>query len=225
MFLICVGNRGNEYYFPVTRDHFDRSKGSLPAGRVSIDITRGFIAAVILLAIGRDQVKIQRPFRRTQVSSVEQLIDMLALLKEVSRFTIMVNFSRKLEGNNGRKGRNFARKFAANYREERIIARKFAAKYHVQRIFARKFAGLKQWCRENAAKYRRNFVCITFAQYCRSARIITCCIRSSKAMNHLRWSSLSKRRSYHKAKLVFLCPNSLAPSYFLAFFIRFFEHS
>ena len=167
IFLICVGNRGNEYYFPVSRDLFDRSKGSLPAGRVSIDITRGFIAA----------------------------------------------------------GRNFARKFAANYREERIIARKFAAKYHVQRIFARKFTGLKQWCRENAAKYRRNFVCITFAQYCRSARIITRCTRSSKAMNHLRWLSLSKRRSYHKAKLVFLCPNSLAPSYFLAFFIRFFEHS
>ena len=28
-------------------------------------------------------------------------------------------------------------------------------------------------------------------------------------------------RSYHKVKLVFLCLNSLAPSYFLAFFIRF----
>ena len=55
----------------------------------------------------------------------------------------------------------------------------------------------------------------------RSARIITCCTRSSEAMNHLRWSSLSKRRSYHKVKLVFLCLNSLAPSYFLAFFIRF----
>ena len=53
----------------------------------------------------------------------------------------------------------------------------------------------------------------------RSARIITCCTRSSEAMNQLRWSSLSKRRSYHK--LVFLCLNSLAPSYFLAFFIRF----
>ena len=55
----------------------------------------------------------------------------------------------------------------------------------------------------------------------RSARIITCCTRSSEAMNHLRWSSLSKRRSYHKVKLVFLCLNSLAPSYFLTFFIRF----
>ena len=40
-------------------------------------------------------------------------------------------------------------------------------------------------------------------------------------MNHLRWTSLFKRRSYHKAKLVFRCLNSLAPSYFLAFFIRF----
>ena len=55
----------------------------------------------------------------------------------------------------------------------------------------------------------------------RSAHIITCCTRSSEAMNHLRWLSLSKRRSYHKVKLVFLCQNSLAPSYFLAFFIRF----
>ena len=45
----------------------------------------------------------------------------------------------------------------------------------------------------------------------RSARIITCCTRSSEAMNQLRWSSLSKRRSYHKVKLVFLCLNSLAP--------------
>ena len=75
------------------------------------------------------------------MSSMEQLIDMLALLKEVSRISLKANFSRKLEGNNGR---NFARKFVANYREERIIARKFAAKYHAQRTFARKFAGLKQ---------------------------------------------------------------------------------
>ena len=44
---------------------------------------------------------------------MEQLIDMLALLKEVSSISVMANFSRKLEGNNGR---NFARKFAANYR-------------------------------------------------------------------------------------------------------------
>ena len=55
----------------------------------------------------------------------------------------------------------------------------------------------------------------------RSARIITCCTRSSEAMNQLRWSSLAKRCSYHKVELVFLCLNSLAPSYFLAFFIRF----
>ena len=60
---------------------------------------------------------------------MEQLINMLALLKEVSRISLVANFSRKLEGNNGR---NFARKFAANYQEERIIARKFAAKYHAQ---------------------------------------------------------------------------------------------
>ena len=121
-----------------------------------------------------------------QVSSVEQLIDMPALLKEVSHISIMVNFSRKLEGNNRRKGRNFVRKFAANYREERIIARKFAVKYHTQQIFAQKQIGVaNNRCRENAAKYRRNvvssefssnrpekpgnsskFVCITFAQYC-----------------------------------------------------------
>ena len=82
---------------------------------MSIDITRGFIAAVILLAFGRDQVKVQRPFRSNQVTSVEQLIDMLALLKEV---TCLVNFSQKLEGNNGRKGRNFARKYAANSRSK-----------------------------------------------------------------------------------------------------------
>ena len=53
------------------------------------------------------------------MSSMEQLIDMLALLKEVSRISLIANFSLKLEGNNGR---NFARKFAANYREKRIIA-------------------------------------------------------------------------------------------------------
>ena len=60
-----------------------------------------------LLGFGRDQVKIQQPFRSNQVSSVEQLIDkqilavsMLALLKEVSCISIMVNFSRKLEDNN-----------------------------------------------------------------------------------------------------------------------------
>ena len=43
------------------------------------------------------------------MSSMEQLIDMLALLKEVSRISLIANFSRKLEGNNGRN-------FAANYR-------------------------------------------------------------------------------------------------------------
>ena len=58
----------------------------------------------------------------------------------------------------------------------------------------------------------------------RSARIITCCTRSYEAINHLRWWSLSKRRSYHKAELVFLCLNSLAPSYLLSFFIRIFEY-
>ena len=57
----------------------------------------------------------------------------------------------------------------------------------------------------------------------RSAHIITCCTRSSEAMNQLRWSSLSKRRSYHHVKLLFLCLNSLAPSYFLAFFTRFWN--
>ena len=36
---------------------------------------------------------------------MEQLIDMLALLKEVSRISLIANFSRKLEGNNGAKFR------------------------------------------------------------------------------------------------------------------------
>ena len=36
----------------------------------------------------------------------------------------------------------------------------------------------------------------------RSARIITCCTRSSEAMNQLLWSSLSKRRSYRKVELI-----------------------
>ena len=48
----------------------------------------------------------------------------------------------------------------------------------------------------------------------RSARIITRCSRSSEAIEQLHWPTLSSRRSYHKAKLVFLCLHSLVPSYF-----------
>ena len=45
----------------------------------------------------------------------------------------------------------------------------------------------------------------------RSARII--------AMAHLQWSTLSSRRSYHKAKLVFLCLHSLVLSYFISYLL------
>ena len=55
----------------------------------------------------------------------------------------------------------------------------------------------------------------------RSARIITRCSRSSKAIEQLHWPTLSSRRSYHKAKLVFLCLHSLVPSYFSLYFTRF----
>ena len=53
------------------------------------------------------------------------------------------------------------------------------------------------------------------------ARIITCCSRSSEAIEQLHWPTLSSRRSYHKAKLVFLCLHSLVPSYFSLYFTRF----
>ena len=52
----------------------------------------------------------------------------------------------------------------------------------------------------------------------RSARIITRCSRSSEAIEQLHWPTLSSRRSYHKAKLVFLCLHSLVPSYFSLYF-------
>ena len=55
----------------------------------------------------------------------------------------------------------------------------------------------------------------------RSARIITHCTRSSAAKEQLHWPTLSSRRSYHKAKLVFLCLHSLVPSYFSLYFTRF----
>ena len=46
-----------------------------------------------------------------------------------------------------------------------------------------------------------------------------------EAVNHLRWSSLSKRRSYHKAKLVFsLSMNTLPPSFF-GIFHQIFDKS
>ena len=35
------------------------------------------------------------------------------------------------------------------------------------------------------------------------------------------WPTLSSKRSYHKAKLVFLCLNSFVTSYFLSYLIRF----
>ena len=54
----------------------------------------------------------------------------------------------------------------------------------------------------------------------RSARMITRCSRSSKAIEQLHWSTLSSRRSYHKAKLVFFCLYSV-PSYFSLYFTRF----
>ena len=47
------------------------------------------------------------------------------------------------------------------------------------------------------------------------------CARSSEAMEQLNWSPLSRRRSYHKAKLVFQCLHSLAPAYFSSYFTRF----
>ena len=55
----------------------------------------------------------------------------------------------------------------------------------------------------------------------RSARIITHCSRSSEAIEQLHWPTLSSRRSYHKTKLVFLCLQSLVPSYFSLYFTRF----
>ena len=55
----------------------------------------------------------------------------------------------------------------------------------------------------------------------RSARIITRCSCSSEAIEQLHWPTLSSRRSYHKAKLVFLCLHSLVPSYFSLYFTRF----
>ena len=55
----------------------------------------------------------------------------------------------------------------------------------------------------------------------RSARIITRCICSSEAIEQLHWPNRSSRRSYHKAKLVFLCLHSLVPSYFSLYFARF----
>ena len=55
----------------------------------------------------------------------------------------------------------------------------------------------------------------------RSARIITRCSRSSEAIEQLQWPTLSSRRYYHKAKLVFLCLHSLVPSYFSSHFTRF----
>ena len=55
----------------------------------------------------------------------------------------------------------------------------------------------------------------------RSALIISRCTRSSEAMEQLHWPTLSSGRSYHKAKLVFLCRHSFVPSYFSLYFTRF----
>ena len=46
---------------------------------------------------------------------------------------------------------------------------------------------------------------------------MTLSARSSEAMGLFNWSPLSSRRSYNKAKLVFLCLHSLVPSYFVPF--------
>ena len=109
------------------------------------------------------------------MSSMEQLIDMLALLKEVSRISLVGNFSRKLEGNNGR---NFARKFAANYctkiRGEVPRAANFRSKIRgVETIGVVK---MRRNIAENSFQLifvekpgnSSKFVCITFAQYCNS---------------------------------------------------------
>ena len=48
----------------------------------------------------------------------------------------------------------------------------------------------------------------------RSAWIITRCLRLSESIGRLRWPALVSRCSYHNAKLVFLCLQSLVPSYF-----------
>ena len=90
---------------------------------------------------------------------MEQLIDMLALLKEVSSISLMANFSRKLEGNNGR---NFARKFAANYRTK--------IRGEVPRAvnFRSKIRGVETI---GVAKMRRNIAEISFrANFRRKAR-------------------------------------------------------
>ena len=55
----------------------------------------------------------------------------------------------------------------------------------------------------------------------RSTRIIPRCSRSYEAIEQSHWPTFSSRRSYHKAKLVFLCLHSLVPSYFLLYFTRF----
>ena len=55
----------------------------------------------------------------------------------------------------------------------------------------------------------------------RSTRIITHCSRPSEATEQLHWPTLSSIRSYHKARLVFLCLHSIVPSYFLLYFTRF----
>ena len=55
----------------------------------------------------------------------------------------------------------------------------------------------------------------------RSALIISRCTRSSEAMEQLHWPTLSSGRSYHKAKLGFLCRHSFVPSYFSLYFTRF----
>ena len=55
----------------------------------------------------------------------------------------------------------------------------------------------------------------------RSARIITRYSRSSEGIEQLHWPTLSSRRSYHKAKIVFLCLHSIVPTYFSLYFTRF----
>ena len=59
----------------------------------------------------------------------------------------------------------------------------------------------------------------------RSSRIITRCSRSSEAIEQLHWPPPSSRRSYHKAKLVFLLSSLISSQLFFIIFYQILEHS
>ena len=83
---------------------------------------------------------------------------------------------------------------------------------------------VRSFVREEAATLVHNTLILPLFDYCdiawsnllqqdiyqlqhlqnRSARIITHCSHSSEAIEELHWPTLSSRRSYHKAKLIFL---------------------